>query len=206
MRKWFCCARRLSRRIGNKNELSIYFQLIHYSIPIKYIFTIAEIQWGNVKVWKIGKNAVWFETHAEMFKSRWVRQCLFSAYWWLFDFVCFFFSFCCECVFQFTNSNVNYSPNIPLSDKFVSHLGRFAVETNCSCFYTCDKGIDEKLILKLHQCPGRSLYSPKINQCSYSCNALPTEVKNEYNIEPNERDAFPPCSKPGQYRYGFISI
>lgn len=54
-------------------------------------------------------------------------------------------------------------------------IGRFALDTNCSCFYTCDT-IGEELIPKLHQCPGSSLYSPTLNRCSYSCRNPPTEV------------------------------
>lgn len=54
-------------------------------------------------------------------------------------------------------------------------IGRFALDTNCSCFYTCDT-IGKQFIPKLYQCPGSSLYSPTLNRCSYSCKNPPTEV------------------------------
>ncbi|XP_031622215.1 flocculation protein FLO11-like [Contarinia nasturtii] len=79
--------------------------------------------------------------------------------------------------------------------------GRFALEQNCSCFYTCNSADGkEELISTIMQCPGTSLYSPAIRRCSYSFKTPPTEILNESDIDPDERGIFPPCTKPGKFR------
>lgn len=73
-------------------------------------------------------------------------------------------------------------------------IGRYALDTNCSCFYMCDK-YGEEFVPKLYQCPGPSLYSPTLNRCSYSCRHPPTEVISFFSVGkmlrcPNYRHVF----------------
>ncbi|XP_055319351.1 mucin-2 isoform X2 [Sitodiplosis mosellana] len=77
--------------------------------------------------------------------------------------------------------------------------GRFALEQNSSCFYTCDAD-GEQFVPKLHRCAGSSLYSPALKRCSYSCKMPPTQIFEEYEMDPTEKGFFPPCTKPGQFR------
>lgn len=56
-------------------------------------------------------------------------------------------------------------------------IGRFAVDNNCTCFYSCDKAKDsDELVPTLNKCADNSQYSAKLNRCSYSCKNTPTQV------------------------------
>lgn len=186
LRNRFCRARRLPRPIGNT-------LFVNYSQPILYAMP-------NLNTFRFFRDSI---------RKRWNAKRNYPAIWdrcqnaqklvsHLMHVECILAFFFIEIPILKCKLCTNTMPTF--IQQIFFQIGKFAVETNCSCFYTCQKGIDEQLMLKLHECPSNSLFSPKLNQCSYSCKALPTEVKNEYDIEPSERDAFPPCSKPGKFR------
>lgn len=54
--------------------------------------------------------------------------------------------------------------------------GRFALPTNCSCFYTCNK-VNQEIVPQLYHCPGSLLYSPSLNRCLPSHKNPPTQVR-----------------------------
>lgn len=53
--------------------------------------------------------------------------------------------------------------------------GRFAIPSNCSIFYICDKK-DRNYLQKVFKCPGSMVYNPITKKCSYTSKMAPTAV------------------------------
>lgn len=79
--------------------------------------------------------------------------------------------------------------------------GKFPVRTNCSLYYICDRD-GKEFRTKVFRCPGASLYSPDISQCSHTSTCSPSTIIYDDSIKsPDMYDlSFPGCSDQGIYR------